>query len=92
MKILKCLQVPYSKNSELVVQIQSKVIHPLAFGDLVIANKMVHPFLKQVATVEDTQAELQSSAFYNGRTAVSVDILKAPMPMSLKLSIRLMKR
>ena len=66
------------KNSELVVQIQSKVIHPLAFGDLVIANKNGSPiFLKQVATIEDTQAELQSSAFYNGRTAVSVDILKS---------------
>lgn len=66
------------KNSELVVQIQSKVIHPLAFGDLVIANKNGSPiFLKQVATVEDTQAELQSSAFYNGRTAVSIDILKS---------------
>ncbi|CAM0602022.1 efflux RND transporter permease subunit [Acinetobacter baumannii] len=66
------------KNSELVVQIQSKVIHPLGFGDLVIANKNSSPiFLKQVATVEDTQAELQSSAFYNGRTAVSVDILKS---------------
>lgn len=66
------------KNSELVVQIQSKVIHPLGFGDLVIANKSGSPiFLKQVATVEDTQAELQSSAFYNGRTAVSVDILKS---------------
>ncbi len=79
MKILKCLQGPYNKkNSELVVQIQSKVIHPLAFGDLVIANKNGSPiFLKQVATVEDTQAELQSSAFYNGRTAVSVDILKS---------------
>lgn len=66
------------KNSELVVQIQSKVIHPLAFGDLVIANKNGSPiFLKQVATIEDTQAELQSSAFYNGRTAVSGDILKS---------------
>ncbi|MFH3985447.1 efflux RND transporter permease subunit [Acinetobacter baumannii] len=66
------------KNSELVVQIQSKVIHPLGFGDLVIANKNGSPiFIKQVATVEDTQAELQSSAFYNGRTAVSVDILKS---------------
>ncbi|MBJ9504564.1 efflux RND transporter permease subunit [Acinetobacter baumannii] len=66
------------KNSELVVQIQSKVIHPLGFGDLVIANKNGSPiFLKQVATVEDTQAELQSSAFYNVRTAVSVDILKS---------------
>ncbi|WP_445407119.1 efflux RND transporter permease subunit [Acinetobacter seifertii] len=66
------------KNSELVVQIQSKVIHPFGFGDLVIANKNGSPiFLKQVATVEDTQAELQSSAFYNGRTAVSIDILKS---------------
>ncbi|TDM62829.1 efflux RND transporter permease subunit [Acinetobacter pittii] len=66
------------KNSELVVQIQSKVIHPFGFGDLIIANKNGSPiFLKQVATVEDTQAELQSSAFYNGRTAVSVDILKS---------------
>lgn len=66
------------KNSELVVQIQSKIIHPLAFGDLVITNKNGSPiFLKQVATIEDTQAELQSSAFYNGRTAVSVDILKS---------------
>ncbi len=67
-----------AKNSELVVQIQSKVIHPFGFGDLVIANKNGSPiFLKQVATVEDTQAELQSSAFYNGRTAVSIDILKS---------------
>ncbi|WP_151740052.1 efflux RND transporter permease subunit [Acinetobacter nosocomialis] len=66
------------KNSELVVQIQSKVIHPFGFGDLVIVNKNGSPiFLKQVATVEDTQAELQSSAFYNGRTAVSIDILKS---------------
>ncbi|MDS7965980.1 efflux RND transporter permease subunit [Acinetobacter sp. V117_2] len=66
------------KNSELVVQIQSKVIHPFGFRDLVIANKNGSPiFLKQVATVEDTQAELQSSAFYNGRTAVSIDILKS---------------
>lgn len=66
------------KNSELVVQIQSKVIHPFGFGDLVIANKNGSPiFLKQVATIEDTQAELQSSAFYNGRTAVSIDILKS---------------
>ncbi|MFV8157808.1 efflux RND transporter permease subunit, partial [Enterobacter cloacae complex sp.6730552] len=31
------------KNSELVVQIQSKVIHPLGFGDLVIANKNGSP-------------------------------------------------
>ena len=65
-----------------MVQIQSKVIHPFGFGDLVIANKNGSPiFLKQVATVEDTQAELQSSAFYNGRTAVSIDILKVQMPM-----------
>ncbi len=63
-----------------MVEIQSKVIHPLAFGDLIIANKNgVAPiFLKQVATkFEDSQAELETSAFLNGQTAVAVDILRS---------------
>ncbi len=65
-------------NSELVVEIQSKVIHPLAFGDLIIANKNGAPiFLKQVATIQDSQAELETSAFLNGQTAVAVDILRS---------------
>lgn len=51
-------------NSELVVEINSKVIHPLAFGDLIIANKNGAPiYLKQVADIQDSQAELESSAF-----------------------------
>ncbi|MDM1283509.1 efflux RND transporter permease subunit [Acinetobacter towneri] len=65
-------------NSELVVEIQSKVIHPLAFGDLIITNKNGAPiFLKQVATIQDSQAELETSAFLNGQTAVAVDILRS---------------
>lgn len=51
-------------NSELVVEIKSKIIHPYAFEDLIVATKNGAPiFLKQVATVEDSQAELESSAF-----------------------------
>lgn len=64
-------------NSELVVEIKSKIIHPYAFGDLIVATKNGTPiFLKQVATVEDSQAELESSAFLNGNPAVSVDVLR----------------
>lgn len=64
-------------NSELVVEIKSKVIHPYAFGDLIVATTNSSPiFLKQVATVEDSQAELDSSAFLNGNPAVAVDVLR----------------
>ncbi|WP_347453017.1 efflux RND transporter permease subunit [Acinetobacter thermotolerans] len=67
-----------SGNSELVVEINSKVLHPLSFGDLVIANKNGAPiFLKQVANIEDSQAELETGAFLNGKTAVAVDILRS---------------
>ena len=65
-------------NSELVVEIKSKVIHPFAFGDLIIANKNGAPiYLKQVTTVEDSQAEMESSAYLNGQSAVAVDILRS---------------
>lgn len=65
-------------NSELVVEIQSKVIHPLGFGDLIIANKNGAPILlKQVASIEDAQAELESAAYLNGQSAVAVDILRS---------------
>lgn len=65
-------------DSELVIEIQSKVIHPYGFGDLVIANKNGVPiYLKQVADVQDTQAELETGAFLNGKTAVAVDILRS---------------
>ena len=65
-------------NQELVVEIGSRVIHPLGFGDLVIANKNGVPILlKQVATVRDTQAELESAAYLNGQAAVSLDLLRS---------------
>src|SRR5690606_36420599 len=67
-----------SGNSELVIEINSKVLHPLAFGDLIIANKNSVPiFLRQVAEIQDSQAELESAAFLNGKTAVAIDILRS---------------
>ncbi|MGL3044563.1 efflux RND transporter permease subunit [Acinetobacter pecorum] len=67
-----------SGNSELVIEINSKVLHPLAFGDLIIANKNGVPiFLRQVAEIQDSQAELESAAFLNGKTAVAIDILRS---------------
>ena len=65
-------------NSELVVEIKSRVIHPSAFGDLVVTNKNGAPiYLKQIAEIEDSQAEMESSAYLNGKTAVAVDILRS---------------
>lgn len=67
-----------SGNSELVIEINSKVLHPLTFGDLVIANKNGAPiFLKQVAEIEDSQAELETGAFLDGKAAVAIDILRS---------------
>ncbi|MQW91425.1 MMPL family transporter [Acinetobacter wanghuae] len=67
-----------SNNSELVIEINSKVQHPLGFGDLIVANKSGAPiFLKQVANVKDTQAELESAAFLDGKAAVAIDILRS---------------
>ena len=61
-----------------MVEIKSKVIHPLAFGDLVIANKNGVPiYLHQVASISDSQAELESSAYLDGKTAVAIDILRS---------------
>lgn len=65
-------------SSELVVEIKSKVLHPQSFGDLIIANKNAAPiFLKQVATIRDTQADLESSAYLNGKAAIAIDILRS---------------
>ncbi len=65
-------------GSELVVEIQSKVVNPTSFGDLIVANKNGAPILlKQVAQVKDTQAEQESGAFLQGNAAVSIDILRS---------------
>ena len=65
-------------SSELVVEIKSKIIHPQSFGDLIIATKNGTPiFLKQIATIDDSQADLESSAYLNGQTAVAIDILRS---------------
>ncbi|NHC04598.1 efflux RND transporter permease subunit [Acinetobacter sp. 187] len=64
--------------SELVVEIKSRVIHPQSFGDLIVATKNGVPiYLKQVANIQDSQAELESSAYIDGKTAVAVDILRS---------------
>src|SRR5690606_6029887 len=60
------------------VEIKSRVIHPQSFGDLIVASKNGTPiYLKQVAEIYDSQAELESSAFINGQNAVALDILRS---------------
>ena len=65
-------------NSELVVEIKSRVIQPQSFGELIVASKNGSPiYLRQVANIQDSQAELESSAFLNGKTAIAMDILRS---------------
>lgn len=65
-------------NSELVVEIKSRVVHPQSFGELIVTTQNGAPiYLKQVATIQDSQAELESSAFLNGKAAISMDILRS---------------
>lgn len=65
-------------NSELVVEIKSRVIQPQSFGQLIVASKNGSPiYLRQVANIQDSQAELESSAFLNGKTAIAMDILRS---------------
>lgn len=65
-------------SRELVVEIQSKVLYPQGFGDLIVANTNGAPiYLKQVADISDGQAETDSGAFLNGQAAVAVDILRS---------------
>lgn len=64
-------------NRELVVEVQAKIKNPFEFNSLIVANRNGVPIsLGQVATITDGQAELVSSAFFNGKTAISVDILR----------------
>ena len=64
-------------TSELAVEIKSRVIHPQSFGELIVASKNGTPiYLKQVANIYDSQAELESSAFLNGQSAIAIDIFR----------------
>lgn len=65
-------------SKEVVVEIQSKIINPIDFGNLIVAQKNGTPiYLKQLAQVEDTQAEQTTGAFLKGKSAVSIDILRS---------------
>ncbi|MBB5017765.1 HAE1 family hydrophobic/amphiphilic exporter-1 [Chitinivorax tropicus] len=61
-----------------LVQIRGRLKDAPAFGRLIVVNRggsVVR--LEQVATVVDSQKELESIAYVNGRKAVSVDVRKA---------------
>lgn len=69
-------------DSELVVEIQAKVLNPYQFGELIIANKQGTPvYLKQVATITDSQAEMETAAYLNGKSAVAIDIYVVRTPI-----------
>ncbi|WP_137939965.1 efflux RND transporter permease subunit [Chitinivorax sp. B] len=61
-----------------LVQIRGRLKDAPSFGRLIVANRNgVSVRLEQVASVIDSQKELESIAYVNGRQAVSVDVMKA---------------
>ena len=66
-----------SGNQELVVEVKGRLANPIDFNQLVVARQHQTPiYLSQVAKVIDSQAEADSGAFLNGKSAVTLDFLK----------------
>lgn len=64
-------------TQETVVEIEGRLKRPYDFNQLIVANVNGAPVrLGQIATVTDGEADLQSSAQFNGQTALSVDVLR----------------
>lgn len=66
-----------SGNQELVVEVKGRLVDPTDFNQLIVARRNQTPiYLSQVANVVDSQAEADTGAYFNGNTAISLDILK----------------
>jgi hydrophobic/amphiphilic exporter-1 (mainly G- bacteria), HAE1 family len=67
-----------SQRSEQVVQIKARLNSVSDFGKLIVARRGGQAvLLSQVATVTDAEEEAESTAFFNGERAVSLDVIKA---------------
>lgn len=63
---------------ELVVQVNGRLTDPQDFNRLIVARRNGAPvYLSQVATVYDTQVEMESAAFINGQPAIGIDIIRS---------------
>ena len=64
-------------ESDKVVQIKGRIVNPAEFGQLVVARRGGVPIrLEQLARVEDTQQEQESTALVNGKPGIAIDIVK----------------
>ncbi|KAA8731865.1 efflux RND transporter permease subunit [Acinetobacter qingfengensis] len=66
-----------NSQRDFVVEIQGKIRNLKDFNQLIVANRAgVAIHLGQVADIIDDQEEAESSAIFNGKTALSIDILR----------------
>jgi HAE1 family hydrophobic/amphiphilic exporter-1 len=67
-----------NRGSEKVVQITGRIERSDQFNDLIVARRAGQPvYLRQVATVQDGQAEQDSLALVDGQRVIAMDILKS---------------
>ena len=63
-------------NDDRVIEITGRVAEPGSFADLIVARRGLAPvYLRQVATVVDSQQELENIAVLNGERAVALDVV-----------------
>ncbi|CAN7452431.1 efflux RND transporter permease subunit [Pararhizobium sp. LjRoot238] len=66
-----------SDFSERTIQVQGRIDQPEDLLDMIVARRGGGPlYLRDVATVSDGAADAESLAFYNGETALAIDIVK----------------
>jgi HAE1 family hydrophobic/amphiphilic exporter-1 len=75
------LEVPAGRvergSSEQLVRVSGRIVDAQQFGDVIVANRNGTPIrLAAVARVTEGNEEERSVAFYEGRRAVALDILK----------------
>jgi hydrophobic/amphiphilic exporter-1 (mainly G- bacteria), HAE1 family len=84
----------YADNKfEKNLQIQGKLKDINDFNKIVIGvdNGNV-VYLNQVASIQDTEAELSNVALYNGKRAIAIDVLKAKNENTIAVAQNLQKR
>lgn len=81
------------RGGEQMVQIQGKLPTPEAFARLVVTQRGGQPiYLGQVAEIKDAEAERESSALVNGKSALALDIVKIQGGNTIAIADRILKK
>ncbi len=81
------------RGGEQLVQLQGKLATPQAFERLIVAQRGGQTiYLGQVATIRDGEAERESVALVNGKTALTLDIIKVQGGNTIEVADRVREK